>query len=54
MYPTGEGIVMLLDEPAVCADGTSFTDSDIHRILDNAGVQRNSEVVEATLDEVKA
>lgn len=54
MYPDGEGIVILLDEPAVRANGTSFTDGDIHRILDNAGVQRNSEVVEATLDEVKA
>ena len=54
MYPDGEGIVILLDEPAVRVDGTGFTDGDIHRILDNAGVQRNSEVVEATLDEVKA
>ena len=54
MYPDGEDIVILLDEPAVRADGTSFSDGDVHRILDTAGVQRSSEVVEATLDEVKA
>jgi len=54
MYPDGDGISIVLDEPAVRADGTAFTDTDVHRVLDGAGVQRQSEVVEATLDEIKA
>ena len=54
IYPDGEGITILLDEPAVRADGSSFEDHDVHRVLDGAGVQRSSEVVEATLDEVRA
>lgn len=54
VYPDGDGIVMLLDEPAVRADGTPFDDHAVHRVLDVAGVQRSSEVVEATLAEVRA
>lgn len=54
VYPDGDGVVMHLDEPAVREDGTTFTDRDVHKVLDAAGVQRTSEVVEATLDEVKA
>lgn len=54
VYPDGEGIVIHLDEPAVREDGTSFTDTDVHHLLDQAGINRTGEVVEATLDEVRA
>ena len=39
---------------AVREDGTAFTDHDVHKVLDAAGVQRSGEVVEATLAEVRA
>lgn len=54
VYPDGDSIVIHLDEPAVRADGTFFDDHDVHKVLDAAGVQRSSEVVEATLAEVRA
>jgi hypothetical protein len=54
VYPDGDGIVIHLDEPAVRANGTFFDDHDVHKVLDAAGVQRSSEVVEATLTEVRA
>lgn len=54
VYPGGDGIVIHLDELAVRTDGTPFTDHDVHKVLDKAGVHRTSEVVEATLDEVRA
>lgn len=54
VYPGGDGIVVLLDEAAVREDGTTFEDHAVHKILDAAGVQRDSEVVEATLAEVRA
>lgn len=54
VYPDGDGIVIHLDEPAVRADGTAFDDHAVHKVLDAAGVQRASEVVEATLAEVRA
>ena len=54
VYPGGDGIVIHLDEPAVRDNGTTFDDHEVHRMLDGAGVQRNSEVVEATLAEVRA
>ena len=54
VYPDGDGIVIHLDEPAIREDGTGFTDRDVHKVLDTAGVQRISEVVEATLPEVRA
>lgn len=54
VYPGGDGIVIHLDEPAVRADGSVFDDHAVHKVLDAAGVQRSSEVVEATLDEVRA
>jgi hypothetical protein len=54
VYPGGDGIVFHLDEPAVRADGSDFDDRDVHKVLDAAGVQRQSEVVEATLAEVRA
>lgn len=54
LYPEQDGIVIHLDEPAVRADGTPFDDHAVHRVLDAAGVQRSSEVVEATLAEIRA
>lgn len=54
VYPDGDGVVIHLDEPAVRVDGTFFDDHDVHKLLDAAGVQRSSEVVEATLTEVRA
>lgn len=54
VYPDGDSVELLLDEPAVREDGTSFIDTDVHHVLDAAGVQRTSEVVDATLDEVRA
>lgn len=54
VYPGGDGIVIHLDEPAVCADGTPFDDHAVHKVLDAAGIQRSSEVIEATLAEVRA
>lgn len=54
VYPGGEGVVIHLDELAVRADGTAFDDHAVHKVLDAAGVQRSSEVVEGTLAEVRA
>ncbi len=54
VYPGGEGIVVHIDEPAVREDGTAFTDHDVHKVLDAAGIGRTSEVVEASLDEIRA
>ncbi|MGY1669765.1 hypothetical protein [Geodermatophilus sp. SYSU D00710] len=54
VYPGGEGIVIHIDEAAAREDGTPFTDHDVHKVLDAAGVHRKQEVVEATLDEVRA
>ena len=54
VYPDGEGVVVHLDEEAVKADGTPFTDRDVHKVLKQAGVQHTSEVFRATLDEVRA
>ena len=54
VYPEGDGIVVHLDEPAVREDGSPFTDHEVHRVLDAAGIGRTSEVVEASLDEIRA
>ena len=54
VYPDSDGIIIHLDEPAVRADGSAFDDHAVHKVLDAAGVQRSSEVVEATLTEVRA
>lgn len=54
LYPGGEGITIFLDEPAVRQDGTAFDDHAVHKVLDQAGIQRTSEVVEATLEEIRA
>lgn len=54
VYPGGEGIVIYLDEAAVRNDGTTFEDHAVFKVLDRAGIQRASEVVEATLPEIRA
>lgn len=54
LYPGGDGIVIHVDEPSVREDGTTFDDHAVHAVLDAAGIQRQSEVVEATLDEIRA
>ena len=54
VYPGGDGVVIHLDEPAIRTDGTPFDDHAVHKVLDAAGIQRSSEVVEATLAEVRA
>ena len=54
VYPDGDGIVVHLDEPAVRDDGTAFTDHDVHRVLQQVGVQRSGEVFEVQLSEVRA
>jgi hypothetical protein len=54
VYPDGEGVVIHLDEPAVRDDGTPFQDTDVLRVLAGAGAQRFSEVVEASLTEIRA
>lgn len=53
-YPRLEGVTILLDEPALRVDGTEFHDHDVHRALVAAGVIKDQEWFEATLDEVKA
>lgn len=54
VHPDGDGVVIHLDEPALREDGTPFSDHDVHKVLAAAGVNRTSEVFEATLDEVRA
>ena len=54
-YPGLKGVQILLDEPALRADGTEFSDHDLHAALVSAGIHRiGGEWFEATLDEVKA
>ncbi len=54
LYPGGEGIVIHVDELAVREDGTNFDDHAVHQLLDSAGIQRTSEVVEASIGEIRA
>jgi hypothetical protein len=54
LYPEQEGIVIHLDEQAIKIDGTLFDDHVVHKVLDAAGINRVSEVVEATLSEISA
>lgn len=54
-YPGLKGVQILLDEPALRADGTEFSDRDVHAALVSAGIHRiGGEWFKATLDEVKA
>lgn len=53
-YPGLKGVDILMDEPAQRADGTWFSDHDVHRELVAQGIAKDQEWFEATLDEVKA
>ncbi|HET7664467.1 MAG TPA: GIY-YIG nuclease family protein [Rhodanobacteraceae bacterium] len=54
-YPDLKGVDILLDEPALRADGSTFSDHNLHAALVAAGIQRpGGEWFEATLEEVKA
>ncbi len=54
-YPKLDGVKIMLDEPATKADGTEFTDHEVHEALVKAGIRRpGGEWFEATLDEVRA
>lgn len=54
-YPGLKGVEILLDEPAIRADGTEFSDHDVHAALVTAGITRTGgEWFEATLDEITA
>lgn len=54
-YPGLNGVSILLDEPATRADGSEFSDHDVHSALVAAGINRTGgEWFEGTLDEVKA
>lgn len=54
-YPNLEGVSILLDEPAVRADGSEFDDHDVHAVLVAQGIKRpGGEWFESTLDEVKS
>lgn len=54
-YPGLKGVSILLDEPATRADGSEFSDHDVHTALVAAGINRTGgEWFEANLNEVKA
>lgn len=54
-YPGLKGVSILLDEPATRADGSEFSDHDVHAAIVAAGINRTGgEWFEATLDEVRA
>ena len=54
-YPGLKGVDILFDELATRADGTEFSDHDVHAALVAAGITRTGgEWFEATLDEVQA
>lgn len=54
-YPGLKGVDILFDELATRADGSEFSDHDVHAALVAAGITRTGgEWFEATLDEVKA
>lgn len=54
MHPTQEGIELHVDVDAVRHDGTDFKDHAVHAVLVQQGIRHDSEVFEATLDEIKA
>lgn len=54
-YPGLKGVSILFDEAATRADGTEFSDHDVHSALVAAGITRTGgEWFEANLDEIKA
>ena len=54
MFPGLAGVDILLDEPALKADGTYFRDHAVHKVLTDAGVRKDQEWFECTIDEVRA
>ena len=53
--PTEAQYQLLLSEAAVTADGRTFSDKDVHKVLARAGVRRDEgEWFECTVDEVRA
>jgi hypothetical protein len=54
MHPTQEGIELHVDVEAVRHDGTDFKDHAVHAVLVQQGIRHDSEVFEATLDEINA
>lgn len=54
-YPNLKGVDILLDDEAIRADGSAFSDRDVHAVLVANGINRiGGEWFECTLDEVKA
>jgi len=54
-YPGLKGVSILVDEPATRADGSEFSDHEVHAAIIAAGISRTGgEWFEATLEEVKA
>ena len=54
-YPKLQGVTILLEESALRADGSEFSDRDVHTALVAQGIRRpGGEWFECTLDEVKA
>lgn len=54
MHPTQEGIKLHVDTEAVRHDGTEFKDHAVHAVLVQQGIRHDSEVFEASLDELNA
>lgn len=54
MFPGLAGVDILLDELADKPDGTYFRDLQVHKVLTDAGVRRDQEWFECTIDEVRA
>ncbi len=52
--PTLEGVELHVDVEATRHDGSEFMDHAVHAVLVSQGVRRDSEVFEATLDEINA
>ena len=54
-YPNLEGVEILLDEPAVRADHTEFSDHEVHLALVKNGIKRpEGEWFEARIEEIRA
>lgn len=54
MFPGLAGVDILLDELADRSEGKYFRDHAVHKVLTDAGVRRDQEWFECTLDEVRA
>lgn len=54
MFPGLAGVDILLDELADKPDGTYFRDYSVHKMLTDAGIRKDQEWFECTIDEVRA